>query len=65
MIERWPEHYNQTAQHFRRQFANLSADLHERVQQYENRPNSVDIDPSFDEPDDEEVFGSDGEIPEN
>lgn len=64
MTERWPEHYNDTANHFKRRFNNLASDIYERVLMYENRPNAVDIDPNHDEPDDEDVYGSDGEVPE-
>ena len=64
MCERWPEHYNEIAINFKRRFENLSNDIYDRVQEYESNPNAIDIDPDNDEPDDGDVFGSDGEIPE-
>ena len=65
LTEEYPTHYNEVAFHFKRRFDNLKEDIFHRVEVYEIHPNMVEIDPSSNQLDDDDIIsGSDGEIPE-
>lgn len=60
MVERYPLHYNETANHFERRFTNLANDIADRVEAYLRLPDNIDIDPNF--PGENEVLASDSDL---
>ena len=53
MTGAYPYHYNDVAEHFIRRFNNLANDIFDRIDAYERRPDSIDLDPNF--PDENEI----------